>query len=46
MLRNLGIYNDDILIIHSGILEDNMMRENTYYAIYIPRIKKTVFLNI
>jgi len=46
MLRNLKIYDDDILIIHSGILKKDMMRENTYHAIYIPRINKTVFLNV
>lgn len=44
ILRNLWIYDDD-LIIYSGKIENNMMRENTYYAIFIPRINKTVFLN-
>ena len=43
-LRELWIYDDD-LIIYYGEVESNMMRKNTYYAIFIPRINKTVFLN-
>ena len=43
-LRELWIYDDD-LIIYSGKVKNNMMRKNSYYAIFIPRINKTVFLN-
>lgn len=43
-LRELEIYIDD-LIIYFGEVDNNMMRENTYYAIFIPRVNKTVFLN-
>ena len=43
-LREFWIYLDD-LIIYTWKIDENMMRESSYYAIFIPRENKTVFLN-
>ena len=43
-LREFWIYLDD-LIIYTWKKDENMMRESSYYAIFIPRENKTVFLN-
>ena len=44
VLREKGIFTDDILV-YEWINKNNMMREYSYYAVYIPRVNKTIFIN-